>query len=134
MRRITAIAVCGMVGHAAEAAKLPVDTSAWNVADRVHIVGNGSSRTDKDTRDIVNREQIDALHDFVSAQPGGWQRIRFDAPALRWTVEFIRDGKTLGSYGVGANFIEIYPYALTLKPGQQQKVIELLHTSPIPLR
>jgi hypothetical protein len=135
VHRVTAIAVaCGIFGQAAEAAKPPVDTSAWTVADQVRIVGNDISRTDKDTRDIVSREQIDALYHLVSAQPGGWHRFWFDAPLLRWTVEFIREGKTVGSYGVGASFIEIYPYTIALKPAQQQKAIELLHTSSSPLR
>lgn len=100
-----------VLGCVAVAAKAPVDTSVFAGADRVHIIGNDTAGTNQDSRDISNREQMDALYRLVSSGSGKWYRIRFDAPLLRWNIEFFRDGKSRGSYGVGANFIEMYPYA-----------------------
>lgn len=49
-----------------------------------------------------------------------------DAPLLRWRVEFERDGKSVGWYGVGMNFLEIYPRVANLKPQEQQTADRLL--------
>ena len=85
-------------------------------SDSVHITENSHGGKDGDTRVISNREQIDALYRVVLSQSGVWRRPTFDAPFLRWMVEFIRDGRILGSYGVGANFLEVNGYLHHLQP------------------
>jgi hypothetical protein len=62
------------------------------------VTGNRNAGMDGDTRDISIREQIDAIYRIISSQSGEWRRPTFEAPSLRWTVEFTRDGKTLGTY------------------------------------
>lgn len=129
-----ALLLCVMACAAEDAHTGAIDTSGCAMADHVRIIGNEITRTDKDTREISDSEQIGALCRFVSSQPATWQKIRFDAPVLRWSVEFSRAGKTLGSFGIGANFIEMYPYILTLQPVQQRQIVELLHVAATPLR
>jgi hypothetical protein len=89
---------------------------------------------DTDTRDISKREQIDAFNRIVSSQSGEWHRPTFDAPLLRWIVEFMRDGKTLGSYGVGSNCLAMNGCLHSLQPEQLRLVTELLKVPSTPPR
>jgi hypothetical protein len=84
--------------------------------------------TEKDSRDILDPDEIAALYRLVASQPGTWHRVSFDAPSLQWIVEFSRDGKSLGSYEVGRGFLGIGPYIVHL-PVDQQKLAERLLTS-----
>jgi hypothetical protein len=100
-------------------AKSPLDNFNCDGADRVYIQGNDTTRppTVGDTRDISNPAQIGPICRFPSTLSGSWHKTAFDAPLLRWELEFYRDGKLIASYGVGANFIEMGLY-LNLKPLQ----------------
>jgi hypothetical protein len=100
----------------------------------VRVTGNSHAGTDGDTRDISKREQIDAFYHIVSSQSGEWRRPTFDAPSLRWIVEFTRNGRTLGSYGVGSNFLEMNGYLHPLQPEQLRLVTELLEDPSTPPR
>jgi len=135
VRTPIALAVlASIVGSASAAMPSIVDVSGFAGADLVRIIGNSTAGTERDTRDVASQQQIETLYRFVASQTNGWRRVQFDAPLLRWKVEFIRDGKTLGSYGVGANFIESYDYVLTLRPDQQKLVEQLLATDPASTR
>jgi hypothetical protein len=120
----------GFVGCASAAPPTAVDTSTFAGANRVHITGNREARTEKDSRDISDPDQIAALYRLVASQPGKWHRYSFDAPSLKWLVEFSRDGKSLGSYGVGSNFLGMGPYVVNLTPDQQKLAARLLTASP----
>ena len=126
-RTSTAIAaILSIFGSSVGPAQTRVDTSGLAEADLVHITGNNTAGTAGDTRDISSREQIDSLYRVVSSSPKDWHRAGFDSPLLKWKVEFIREGKVLGSYGVGSNFLAMNGYLSSLQQEQQRAVSALL--------
>src|ERR1700679_941752 len=127
-------AILELFGCGVKYAQTPGNTAVFAGADRVRVTRNSRAGADGDTRDISKREQIDAFYHFVSSVSGEWRRPTFDAPFRRWVVEFRRDGKTLGSYGVGSNFLGMNDYVHVLEPEQLRLVIELLEDTSTPLR
>jgi hypothetical protein len=119
MKALGIMLVVGLCTSTGATAKSPLDRFNCNGADRVHIQGNDTTRppTVGDTRDISNPAQIGLICRFPSTLAGSWHKAAFDAPLLRWKLTFYRDGKLIGSYDVGANFIEMGLY-LNLKPPQ----------------
>lgn len=128
-RAITTALVSSFVACVSAAPPIAVDTSVFAGADWVHVTGNSTAGTQKDGRDITDPAQIGALYRLVSTQPGDWHRFAFDGPLLQWSVEFRRKGKSLGSCGVGANFLAVDSYVLNLQPDQQRLAARLLGTS-----
>ena len=96
-------------------AQSPVDIRVFAGADTLHVAekvaGSGVH-----AHDMASPEQIDALYQIVSSQKGKWRRPAFDAPLLRWRVEFRRAGKLLGECDIGSNFLEVNGYLHSLKP------------------
>jgi hypothetical protein len=127
---ITAVLIS--LGSSARATRASADTPVFAGADSVRITENRHGRKDSDTRVISNREQIDAIYRVVLSQSGVWRRPTFDVPFLRWMVEFIRDGRVLGSYGVGSNFLSVGGYLHHLQTDELLLVTTLLKGTSMP--
>ena len=119
MKKTVALGIA-LVASATWATPPPINLSALAGADRVRI-----TRNDGAVMDISDRAQIDAFYHLISGQPNKWHRITFDAPRVSYSVEFFHDAKDLGGYAVGQNFLELWPYALTLKPDQEHLAMQL---------
>jgi hypothetical protein len=117
---ISSLFVCS-----AAVAQSAVDIGVYAGADTLHVTeilpGYGVQ-----AHDIASPGQIDALYQIVSSQKGKWRRPPFDAPSLRWRIEFRRAGKLLGECDIGSNFLAVNGYLHSLKPQEQQQIRELL--------
>lgn len=134
MRTVSsAVALLFLAGCVSPALRNAVDTSPFAGADSVHITGNDFAHTERDTRDIVDPGQVQALYALVSAGSVRWHRNVVDAPLVHWGVEFQRAGKSIGGYAVGTNFVEIGRYIAYLKP-EQLAAAEGLLRRPSPSR
>ncbi len=115
-----------LIGTRASAGAPPdVDVTRFARADRVRIQVNDIAYTGGDTRVVSDPARIHALYVMVASASGKWHRLKFDAPLVHWNIQFEQDGKVLGSYSIGADFLEVYPFVVALTPREQRAAEQL---------
>ena len=103
-----------------------MDFSALAASDHVRIVGRDATGKRISTRDVTDPAQITALYHVVESRPDGWRRPWPEMPASRWSVTFSRDGREVGSFGVGNSFLTIDGYLRNLAGADLRDVLALL--------
>lgn len=117
-----------------EPAPQHMDFLALAGADKARILDNDAHGERPEAREVFDPTVVAALYNVVSSRPDGWHRPWAASPRTRWRVIFSRGGRELGSYGVGANFVEYEGYLRNLAGVDLAQVDDLVHNAGRPTR
>ena len=118
--------VLALAGCITDPAPQRMDFSALASADHVRIVGLDAAGQRVGAREVSDKAEVAALYRVVDSRQDGWFRPWPKMPSGRWTVTFSRDGRELGAYRVGKNFLSSDGYVRNLATADQRDVLDLV--------